>query len=64
MIAAVAGQGLRWSSGPLLAYAGYLAVAFHAWVQVYEEPRLHERFGAAYGRYTASVSRWPWSMPR
>ena len=59
VIAMVVGQGLRWNSLPVLAYAGYLAVAFHTWVRVYEEPRLHERFGAAYQRYVASVPRWP-----
>jgi protein-S-isoprenylcysteine O-methyltransferase Ste14 len=64
VIATVAGQGLRWNSRPVLAYAGYLAVAFHTWVRVYEEPRLHERFGTAYGRYTASVPRWPQPLPR
>ncbi len=61
--ATVAGQGLRWNSRPVLAYAGYLAVAFHAWVRLYEEPRLHERFGTAYERYTASVPRWPHPLP-
>jgi len=64
VVATVAGQGLRWNSPPVLAYAGYLAVAFHTWVRVYEEPRLHERFGAAYERYTANVPRWPTSVPR
>lgn len=59
VIAAVAGQGLRWNSRPVLAYAASLAVAFQTWVRVYEEPRLQQRFGAAYERYTASVPRWP-----
>ena len=64
VIAMVAGQGLRWNSRPVLAYAGYLAVAFHTWVRVYEEPRLHERFGTAYERYTANVPRWPQPVAR
>ena len=64
VIATVAGQGLRWNSPAVLAYAGYLGVAFHTWVRIYEEPRLHERFGHDYARYTASVPRWPGPRPR
>jgi protein-S-isoprenylcysteine O-methyltransferase Ste14 len=64
VIASVAGQGLRWNSPAVLAYAASLAVAFHTWVRVYEEPRLQERFGAAYERYTVSVPRWPQPVPR
>jgi protein-S-isoprenylcysteine O-methyltransferase Ste14 len=64
VIATVAGRGLRWNSRPVLAYAGYLVVAFHTWVRRYEEPRLHERFGAAYEAYAASVPRWPRPLPR
>ncbi len=64
MIAAVAGQGLRWNSPPVLAYAAELAMAFHTWVRVYEGPRLQERFGAAYEHYMANVPRWPQPVPR
>ena len=64
VIAAVAGQGLRWNSPPVLAYAAELAMAFHTWVRVYEGPRLQERFGAAYEHYMANVPRWPQPVPR
>ncbi len=63
VVSAVAGQGLRWNSWPVLAYAVYLVGAFHVWVRVYEEPRLSRRFPDSYPDYVATVPRWPrpWS---
>lgn len=63
VVATVTGQGLRWNSWPVLAYAAYLAVSFHVWVRGYEEPRLRDRFGPAYQRYAATVPRWPRPLP-
>jgi protein-S-isoprenylcysteine O-methyltransferase Ste14 len=61
VVAIVVGQGLRWGSRRVLAYAAALAVVFHAWVRIYEEPRLRRRFGATYVRYQHEVPRW---LPR
>jgi protein-S-isoprenylcysteine O-methyltransferase Ste14 len=58
VIAIVAGQGLRWGSRRVLAYAVALALSFHTWVRCYEEPRLRHRFGTAYARYEREVPRW------
>ena len=63
VVATVTGQGLRWNSWPVLAYAAYLAGAFHLWVRGYEEPRLRARFGAAYEHYAVNVPRWPRPVP-
>jgi protein-S-isoprenylcysteine O-methyltransferase Ste14 len=61
VIAIVAGQGLWWGSRRILVYGAALAAAFHAWVRVYEEPRLRDRFGATYVHYQREVPRW---LPR
>jgi hypothetical protein len=60
-IAIVAGQGLWWGSRRILVDAAALAAAFHAWVRVYEEPRLRDRFGATYVHDQREVPRW---LPR
>ncbi len=54
----VAGQAsMSWSS-TLLAYAAGLALAFHLFVLLYEEPTLRRRFGGAYEEYLRRVPRW------
>lgn len=58
VVAVVAGEGLLWGSPRVLVYATSLALAFHGWVRIYEEPRLRHRFGAAYEHYTRQVPRW------
>jgi protein-S-isoprenylcysteine O-methyltransferase Ste14 len=58
VITTVAGLGLRWRSPAVLVYAGWLGIAFDAWVRGYEEPRLRHRFGDAYAAYTRTVPRW------
>lgn len=49
----------------LLAYALLVALGFHAFITLYEEPALRRRFGADYERYCVAVRRWrpgrPWS---
>ncbi len=52
--------GLALATGSLrlaLAAAGF-ALAAHLWVVGVEEPRLGERFGAAYAEYLRRVPRW------
>ena len=65
VLAIVLGQSLVLGSTALLGYAGLLAVLFHAFVVVYEEPKLTAQFGSSYQEYQAHVSRWwprirPW----
>jgi protein-S-isoprenylcysteine O-methyltransferase Ste14 len=58
VVALVVGQGLLFGSGAVLAYAVLLALGFHAFVVLYEEPTLRRRFGAEYEAYCRRVPRW------
>jgi len=60
-VAAVVGQGLLFASVEVLVYALALAVGFHLFVVLYEEPTLRRKFGAAYEAYCRDVGRW---LPR
>ena len=62
----VIGQGLVLGSDVLLQYAALLWLLFHAFVVLYEEPRLGSRFGTSYKAYRGNVRRWwprikPWA---
>jgi protein-S-isoprenylcysteine O-methyltransferase Ste14 len=59
----VLGEAWLFLSIDLLVYAGVLAVAFHALVAAYEEPRLHARFGEEYDDYRRRVHRWIPRLP-
>ena len=48
----------------LLGYAALLALCFHAFIRLYEEPVLRKQFGAEYEQYTATVGRWLPHLPR
>lgn len=61
VVAMIAGQGLLFGSRVVLAYAAALAVAFHLFVLLYEEPTLRRQFGAEYDEYCRRVPRW---LPR
>ena len=58
VVALVVGQGLLFGRGALLGYAVLLALGFHAFVVLYEEPTLRRRFGAEYEAYCRRVPRW------
>ncbi len=58
VLALVAGQGLLFGSGAVLAYAVGLFATFHAFVVVYEEPTLRRQFGTEYEVYCRRVPRW------
>ena len=64
ILAMIAGQALIFASGALLAYGVLVALAFHAFVWLYEEPTLRSQFGAEYDSYTAAVPRWIPRPPR
>jgi protein-S-isoprenylcysteine O-methyltransferase Ste14 len=65
VLATVLGQALLLGDRGLLVYAAALWIAFTAFVMLYEEPSLQDRFGDEYARYRAGVGRWwprlePW----
>lgn len=66
VVATILGQALLFGSANLLAYGAGVGAAFHAFVWLYEEPTLRERYGAEYERYCREVRRWrprrsPWN---
>ncbi|HVN63732.1 MAG TPA: isoprenylcysteine carboxylmethyltransferase family protein [Candidatus Binataceae bacterium] len=58
VVTMVAGQGLFFGSGKIIAYAIILAVIFHLFVLFYEEPALRRQFGTEYEEYCRNVPRW------
>lgn len=58
VLAVVAGWTVYFGSIRLLEYGAALAVLFHLFVVLVEEPLLRRRFGAAYEEYCRSVPRW------
>jgi protein-S-isoprenylcysteine O-methyltransferase Ste14 len=52
------GEAAFFASLALLAWAAVAALGSHLFVVLYEEPGLHQRFGAEYARYVAEVPRW------
>lgn len=69
VLALILGQALLFASLPLLAYAAFIALAFHLFVTFYEEPTLRQTYGTAYDAFTAAVPRWlprrtPWRSPQ
>jgi protein-S-isoprenylcysteine O-methyltransferase Ste14 len=58
VVAMVVGQGLLFASGSVLVYAALLALGFHLFVVLYEEPTLQRQFGAEYDEYRRRVPRW------
>jgi protein-S-isoprenylcysteine O-methyltransferase Ste14 len=61
VLALLVGQALFFATPQLLAYAGVVALAFHLFVVLYEEPTLRRQFGADYETYCRAVPRW---LPR
>lgn len=61
VVSMIAGQALFFGSAPTLLYAGGVALAFHLFVLLYEEPHLLRKFRAEYEAYCARVPRW---LPR
>ena len=59
--AILVGEGLVFGSPSVLLYALLVALAFHVFVLLYEEPTLRSTFGAEYDAYCRRVPRW---LPR
>jgi len=58
VVALVLGQALLFGSGAVARYAALLALGFHLFVVLYEEPTLRRRFGSEYETYCRRVPRW------
>ncbi len=58
------GESLLFESLALLRYAVIVAVGFHLFVVLYEEPTLRKKFGASYEQYCKHVRRWIPRIPR
>lgn len=58
VVAMIAGQALFFGETRVLVYALLVAVAFHLFVILYEEPTLRACYGAEYERYCRDVPRW------
>ena len=52
------GESILFKNLRLLRYAGIMAVGFHLFVLLYEEPALRNKFGASYEEYCRTVPRW------
>ena len=58
VLAVVLGWTFLARSLELLGYAALLALVFHLFIRLYEEPALRKKFGAEYEAYCGAVSRW------
>jgi protein-S-isoprenylcysteine O-methyltransferase Ste14 len=58
VLTVVAGWAAYYRSIRLIEYGVTLAVLFHLFVVLVEEPLLRRRFGAAYDEYRRTVPRW------
>jgi protein-S-isoprenylcysteine O-methyltransferase Ste14 len=54
----LAGESLLFWSARLVEYAALVAIGFHFFVLLQEEPTLRRKMGAAYERYSSDVPRW------
>jgi protein-S-isoprenylcysteine O-methyltransferase Ste14 len=61
LITVLTGEALLFASPALVWEGVFVALGFHMFVLVYEEPTLMQTFGAQYEVYRANVPRW---LPR
>ena len=54
----IAGWALACRSGAVARYGVAVALGFHLWIMVFEEPQLRRLFGESYVAYTKRVRRW------
>lgn len=65
VVAVILGQAVLFGDWRLLIYGGLVWLACHAFVLMYEEPTLAQKFGTQYKDFRANVPRWiprlsPW----
>ena len=58
VLLAILSQALIFESLPTLWYGLVVALGFHLFVRLYEEPALQRRFGDSYKDYLRKVPRW------
>jgi protein-S-isoprenylcysteine O-methyltransferase Ste14 len=58
VIAIIFGEALVLGSGDVLIYAAVVALGFHLFVVLYEEPTLRRTYGSEYRDYCTGVGRW------
>jgi len=58
VLALLIGQALVLGRTSLLVYAAAVAVGFHAFVVLYEEPTLRRTFGTEFEAYSRTTPRW------
>ena len=58
VVALLVGQALLFASPAFSVYAAVVALGFHLFVVLYEEPTLRRQFGADYETYCRAVPRW------
>jgi protein-S-isoprenylcysteine O-methyltransferase Ste14 len=63
VLLAIAGWSLLFGSVTILVYGIVVFAAFHAFVVLYEEPKLTSLFGDEYTAYCARVRRWGVGRP-
>ena len=68
VVSVILGQAFLFGDWRLMAYGGFMWLAFHAFVLAYEEPVLAQTYGAQYEDFRANVPRWiprlsPWRGP-
>ena len=57
------GESALFRSVALLEYAGIVAIGFHLFVLIQEEPALRRKMGEAYEKYCEEVPRWVPRLP-
>lgn len=58
MVCLLLGEAILFRSLHLWIYTGMVAIGFHAYILLYEEPALRRRFGESYLEYCRTVPRW------
>jgi protein-S-isoprenylcysteine O-methyltransferase Ste14 len=61
VVTALCGEALTFGARGIATWAAVVALGFHLFVVLYEEPTLHRLFGASYDDYRRDVPRW---LPR
>ncbi len=58
VLSVLVGEAWWWAARELLVYAALIALLFHCFITLYEEPTLRRQFGVAYEQYCQTVPRW------
>jgi protein-S-isoprenylcysteine O-methyltransferase Ste14 len=58
VLSVIAGEGIIFKSSAIGKYWLVVAIFFHLFVLLYEEPTLREKFGESYREYCRQVPRW------